>query len=136
MKCKCCQTGICWCKFSLAFGLTNGLIVLAIGLLSTFGHAQTMASSMVASQMYPGFSSTVAGSFMGAFWGFLEVFLFFRISGLIYWMLSACCSSKKCDTTSSEAKCGSKGCTCTCACCKGSEKSCTDDELISCHTKD
>lgn len=81
----------CWCKLSVAFGLANALGLLVLGLLGTYyGYGLIMISTIAS--IYPGYAPTVAGSFIGAFWGFLDFFFFLLVVGLIYCGLSKLCS--------------------------------------------
>jgi hypothetical protein len=89
--------GHCWCKLSVAFGLAHALGLLILGLLGAYYGYGLMMISTIAS-IYPGYAPTVAGSFIGAFWGFCDFFIFLMIVGFIYCALgklcNKCCASR------------------------------------------
>jgi hypothetical protein len=99
-----CHHRHCWFKIAIAFGLANALGLLILGLLGDYYGYGLMMISTIAS-IYPGYAPTLAGSFIGAFWGFCDLFLFFLVAGFIYCILnklcSKGCSSSSCDTDSS-----------------------------------
>lgn len=103
MKEECNKSHCCWCKVSISFGLANALFILIIGLLGTF-YGCCMSKIEFLSSLYPGFEATVSGSFLGAFWAFLSMFLFFRVAGWIYLALTKCCNKCCCNKF-----CGDKG---------------------------
>lgn len=95
MKSECGNKSHCWCKVSFAFGITGALSILFLGLMGTYcGHGLSMIS--VIGSLYPGFAATVYGSFVGAFWAFLDTFLFFLISGWIYCGITKMCNKCFC----------------------------------------
>lgn len=113
MKSECCTSDgscqshhHCWCKIAIAFGLANALGLLVMGLLGTYNGYGLMMISTIGS-IYPGYAPTVAGSFIGAFWGFLDVFIFFIVAGIIYRVMKKCCN--KCYCFGSSCSTGSTG---------------------------
>ncbi len=108
-NCNCkCHSGHhhCWCKISIAFGLANAIGLFILGILGAFCNYGLMMISTIAS-IYPGYAPTIAGSFIGAFWGFFDIFFFFLIAGFIYCGLKKCCNKCYC--------CGSSTCKTECA---------------------
>jgi hypothetical protein len=104
---QCDSKQCCWCKVSIAFGLSNGLFILIIGLLGTF-YGCCLEKIQMLSGFYPGLEATVSGSFLGAFSAFISMFLFFRVAGWIYQALSKCCNKCCCNKgscSSNEKKC-------------------------------
>ena len=101
-NCDCRKSQCCWCKVSLAFGLTNGLWIFILGLLGAYaGHGLNIINAL--SNFYPGFAPTLKGSFIGAAWAFGHMFIFFLVVGFIYKILKTvchrCCRAR-CATTS------------------------------------
>lgn len=93
MKDQCGHKTHIWCKVAVSFGIANAVGMLILGLLGAFcGYGVAMIS--VISSIYPGYAPTIVGSFIGAFWGFLDILLFFLIAGLVYRGLSCCCCNK------------------------------------------
>ncbi len=95
-NCGCNKGNICWCKLSIAFGLSNALFIFIMGLLATFNGC-CLERVMQLSVMYPGYEATLVGSFLGALSAFLCAFLFFRVAGWIFTALSKCCNKCCCN---------------------------------------
>ena len=121
MKSECCTNDSqgyhhhCWCKISMAFGLANAIGLFILGIFGTYCGYGLMMISTIAS-VYPGYAPTISGSFIGAFWGFVDIFVFFTVAGIIYRVLKKCCNKCYC--------CGSSGCGTKSECCDTESKEC------------
>ena len=89
---------LCACKLGVAGGLLWGLSLLVVTLISVWtGYAEGFLNLI--SGVYPGYEITIAGSFIGFFYGFADGFFGLAILALIYNFLlkhcSCCCKCKK-----------------------------------------
>ncbi len=75
-------------KFGLAFGIVYAVIFFVYGLAAmAFGFGAEFVDLI--GQLYVGFAPTLAGSIIGAVWGFAIGFVFFGVAAWIYNVLVA-----------------------------------------------
>ena len=88
------------CKLSpvglgLAFGVLWGICILLLGLMATYyAYAHDFVISM--GNLYPGYTPSVKGSFLGAIIAFIDAFI---MGFLIAWLYNrfSCCKCVCCD---------------------------------------
>lgn len=100
MMCKseCNVSKLSACALGLAFGIVEGLFMLAYAWAAYFcGHGSAMIQQLA--DMYPGYAATIQGGLIGGLWGFVIGLIFGLIVGCLYNLCLCCCYRKKsCDT--------------------------------------
>lgn len=91
---KCCYNKLHVVALGLALGILWGLSILITGLIATAGGFSVDFISETGS-VYVGYRATVLGSFIGALWGFLHLFVTGVLIAALY-NLFVCCCHKKC----------------------------------------
>lgn len=90
---KCGQ--LCVVGFGLALGITNGLYLLILGLVAWLSHFGTKVVVAIGG-FYAGYAPTLLGSFYGALWGFVDLFIAGIIIAWIYNFIYRCCGKSEC----------------------------------------
>lgn len=87
--------------FGVAFGVTDGLLMLLYGWAAWLGHGAAMIHQVA--DMYYGYSPSFLGGLIGGLWGFVIGFIFGALIAWIY-NLCLCCAHgcRKSSTTTEE----------------------------------
>lgn len=82
-------------SLGLALGVLSGLSMMVFALLA-WGWGYGAGFMLQYASIYPGYVASIAGSFMGLAWGFLEGFVFGVLLAWFYNLCLCCCSCKCC----------------------------------------
>lgn len=97
----CVKSRLSLCGLGVAFGVTWGLGLFVLGLLSTYlGWATPWVELF--SSIYIGFASTFIGSLIGGAWGLLDGFITGVIVAFIYNLCVKCCGCSSCKASRTE----------------------------------
>lgn len=85
---------LCPVSFGLAFGITWGLAMFILSLVAWLAHwgANTVH---VISELYLGYAPSLVGAFIGAGWGFVDLFVVGVLVAFFYNCISCCCKCGK-----------------------------------------
>ncbi|HVY53903.1 MAG TPA: hypothetical protein VHA13_05230 [Gammaproteobacteria bacterium] len=92
---KCCAFVKKGFKFGMAFGVTNAVLLLAlgwVGWLLGYGMSVIEQSAVI----YHGYEASFVGGFVGAAWGFAFGFIYGYVFGVVLQFMNKDCCSSSC----------------------------------------
>ena len=82
-------------RLAVSIGLTWALSIFIMGIAATYCD-YGVAFVDFFGKFYLGYGASLKGSFIGALWGFVDIFVFVMVVGLIYCGLLKCGSKGQC----------------------------------------